>query len=209
MQAALAVPQIESHFISTDDERLKQLGSENGFTVIDRPDYLATSEAKGDDAYKHGFEVICEMLGKEPDVLVLLFCNAPTVRPSQILEGIRLLDDDKTADSAVTVSEFNMYSPIRARRIDDDGYLQPFIPFENYLSPDEISCDRNSQGSVLFADVALSVIRSQNLKNLESGLMPQPWMGKKILPIRNEAGLDIDFEWQLGQVNWWLENRLN
>ena len=56
------------------------------------------------------------------------------------------------------------------------------------------------RGDVWFADVALSVIRPKNLENLESGVLPQKWMGRKILPIYNEAGLDIDYEWQLGQV---------
>jgi hypothetical protein len=32
-------------------------------------------------------------------------------------------------------------------------------------------------------------------------------MGKKILPIYNEAGLDLDYEWQVGQVEWWLKNK--
>ena len=30
---------------------------------------------------------------------------------------------------------------------------------------------------------------------------------KKILPIVNEAGLDIDYEWQIGQAQWWLDNK--
>jgi len=29
-------------------------------------------------------------------------------------------------------------------------------------------------------------------------------MGNTILPIYNDAGLDIDFEWQLGQAKWWM-----
>jgi len=37
------------------------------------------------------------------------------------------------------------------------------------------------------------------------GLPPQKWMGRKILPIYNNAGLDIDFEWQIGQIEWWLK----
>ena len=32
--------------------------------------------------------------------------------------------------------------------------------------------------------------------------------GEKILPIVNDAGLDIDFEWQLGQIDWWIRNKL-
>ena len=72
---------------------------------------------------------------------------------------------------------------------------------------DDINCDRDSQGDVWFADVAMSVIRPNNLDKLEVGMLPQKWMGRKILPIYNEAGLDIDYEWQLGQMEWWIKNR--
>jgi hypothetical protein len=31
------------------------------------------------------------------------------------------------------------------------------------------------------------------------------WMGKKILPVYNEFGLDIDYKWQTGLINYWLK----
>jgi len=206
MIAAKKTNEIDHNFISTDDPDLMQLGNEVGFEVIERPEYLATNAALGDDAYKHGYEVILERLGEVPEFLVLLFCNAPTLNSKLISEGIRLLRDNKNADSAVTVSRYNMYSPTRARKVDDDGFLQPYIPFEFHPSSDQINCDRDSQGDVWFADVAMSIIRPRNLLNLEEGTLPQRWMGKKILPIYNQAGLDLDYEWQLGQVSWWLQN---
>jgi len=207
MTAALNTHEIDRNFISTDDPALMDLGREVGFEVIERPDYLATSEALGDDAYKHGYEVICEQIDEKLELLVLLFCNAPTINPQLISEGIRLLREDLSADSAVTVSRYNMYSPARARRVAEDGTLQPYIPFEHHPGVESIDCDRDSQGDVWFADVAVSVIRPENLDSLEEGLLPQRWMGKKILPIYNESGLDMDYEWQIGQVKWWLENR--
>jgi len=207
MQAALKTPEIECNFISTDDPELMELGREVGFDLIERPDYLATSEALGDDAYKHGYEIICETIGEDPELLVLMFCNAPTVTPSQISKGIQMLRDDNSVDSAVTVSRYNMYSPTRARKVDANGTLQPYIDFEHHPELENINCDRDSQGDVWFADVAVSVIRPGNLNNLEDGVLPQRWMGKKILPIYNEAGLDMDYVWQIGQVEWWLKNK--
>jgi hypothetical protein len=99
-----------------------------------------------------------------------------------------------------------MFSPTRARKIDENGTLQPYIPFEYHPDSSLINCDRDSQGDVWFADVALSVIRPKNLETMEDGMLPQRWMGNKILPIYNEAGLDLDYEWQLGQAKWWIEN---
>ena len=128
-------------------------------------------------------------------------------RAKQISAGIKMLRDDLSADSAVTVSRYNMYSPTRARRVDDYGTLQPYIDFEHHPELANINCDRDSQGDVWFADVAVSIIRPENLDNLEDGQLPQRWMGKKILPIYNEAGLDLDYDWQIGQVKWWLDNQ--
>jgi len=208
MNAALNTPEIDLNFISTDDPLLMSLGRDLGFEIIERPDYLASAEALGEDAYKHGYEIILEKTGVEPEMLVLLFCNAPTVNSGMLSEGIQALRNDSDADSAVTVSRYNMFSPTRARRVDESGYLQPYIDFEYHPNSNQINCDRDSQGDVWFADVAMSVIRPGNLRNLESGMLPQKWMGKKILPIINVAGLDLDYQWQIGQAEWWIKNKL-
>lgn len=204
MRAASNCKRISNHFISTDDPELVEIGLEFGFRHIERPPELATSSALGEDAFKHGFDQICKKLGKMPEILVLLFCNAPTVTVEMIEKGIQLLEQNPSADSAVTVSRYNMFSPSRARRLDSSGYLKPYIPFEKFDLNGRINCDRDSQGDVWFADVAVSVVRAKNLENLENGLLPQKWMGNNILPIYNEAGLDVDYKWQLGQVKWWL-----
>ena len=33
-------------------------------------------------------------------------------------------------------------------------------------------------------------------------------MGKKIAPIYSEAGFDLDYEWQLPQLEHWIKNKL-
>ena len=97
-----------------------------------------------------------------------------------------------------------MWSPLRARILDSHGYLQPYLPFDQHPNSLELSCDRDSQGDVWFADMGVSIVRSINIDNLDSGLLPQKWMGQKIVPIANEGGLDIDYEWQCGQAEWWV-----
>jgi CMP-N-acetylneuraminic acid synthetase len=191
-------------FVSTDDPKLMSLGREMGFEVIERPKYLCTNTALGEDAYQHGAEVITERIGEEPELLVLFFANAPTVSPQHIREGVQVLRNRPELDSAVTVSRYNMWSPLRARKTDDRGLLVPFVPFDNFSDLEDLNCDRDSQGEVLFADVALSIIRPSNLQTVEDNMLPQKWMGTNIFPIQNEAGLDIDFEWQLPQAEWWL-----
>ena len=98
--------------------------------IIDRPPVLATKEALGEDAFVHGYKYICDQLGVAPELVVLLFCNAPTILSQIIDEGIRILLEDPSLDSAVTVSAYNMWSPIRARKQGEDGLLQPFVPLK-------------------------------------------------------------------------------
>ena len=207
LEAAKETPEIGRIYISTDSPRIKEIGREYGAHIIDRPDHLCTKAALGEHAYLHAHGLISTELkaeGIEPELYVLLMANAPTISPAQLSAGIKALRDDPTADSAVTVSCYNMWSPLRARKVDQSGYLQPFVPFETFGDPKTLNCDRDSQGDVLFADMGVSIIRPRNLDDLEEGLLPQKWMGQKILPIRNEGGLDIDYEYQMPQAEFWI-----
>jgi CMP-N-acetylneuraminic acid synthetase len=204
INAAKKARLVDKVYLSTDDDQLMQLAQENEVEVIKRPDYLCTKEALGDDAYVHGYDEICSRNGEKPELMILLFCNAPTLLPETIDEGIRVLMNNASYDSAVTVSRYNMWSPLRARKINKNGLLDPFISHAEFES-NTLNCDRDSQGDAWFADVAISVVRPYNLEHLEEGLLPQKWMGKKIYPLKQEAGCDVDYEWQIPMVEWWLQ----
>jgi len=198
---------IDRLYVSTDSPALKELARDYDAHIIERPAYLCTNEALGEDAYVHAHGVIKDELAEEdlsPDFYVLLMANSPTVSPGQIEEGISALQIDSKIDSAVTVSCYNMWSPLRARRINEKGLLDPFVPFETFGDPKTLNCDRDSQGDVWFADMGVSIIRSQNLDDLDAGLLPQKWMGQNIYPIKNVGGLDVDYDWQMPQAAEWL-----
>jgi hypothetical protein len=207
MLAARGARAVERVWVSTDSPALKALAAEVGARVIDRPPHLATKTALGEDAFAHGYGVIRDelvALGKEVELMVLLFANAATVTSATIDEGVEVLRAHPDYDSAVTVSCYNMWSPLRARRIGDDGLLHPFVPFEVFGDPATLTCDRDSQGDVWFADMGLSIVRPRCLESLRTGLLPQRWMGQKIYPLRQWGGLDVDYRWQLPQVEHWL-----
>ena len=98
-----------------------------------------------------------------------------------------------------------MWSPLRARKLCKDGTLKPFVPFRTFGNPKTLNCDRDSQGNVYYADMAVSVVRPKCLDNIKNGLLPQKWMGKKIAPIFSEAGFDLDFKWQVPQAEYWVK----
>ena len=208
LMAAGDAPSIDRIYVSTDSAAIKKISENFGAVIIDRPAYLASKEALGEDAYVHAYEIIkeeCIANGESLELLVLLMANAPTVSAEILEEGIRVLRDQPETDSAVTVSCYNMWSPLRARQIVDGGHLQPFVPFETFGDPKTLNCDRDSQGDVLFADMGVSIIRPQNLDNMEDGLLPQKWMGQNIWPLENYGGLDVDYDYQMPQAEFWLK----
>jgi CMP-N-acetylneuraminic acid synthetase len=206
MMAAKNSAFIDKVYLSTDDEGLIELAHSLEVDVINRPAHLCTSEALGEDAYVHGYHEIKDRNPNQNiDIIVLLFCNAATITSSAIDEGITRLRGMPECDSVVTVSRYNMWSPLRARKENQEGFLEPFIPFEYFGNPDELNCDRDSQGDVLFADMGASIVKSHCLENIDQGLLPQKWMGKKIYPLRQEAGFDVDYEWQIPVLEWWLK----
>lgn len=200
---------VERVYVSTDSEKIKEISKQYGVKVIDRPAELCSAKALGQDAFVHGYQVIRDELkkeGKEVELIALLHCNAPTVLASQIDEGVEILRKNPECDSVITAGKYNMYHPQRARKISKDGLMEPLVSFAVFGDPKTMTCDRDSAGDAWIADVALSLVRPRCLENINEGLLPQKWMGKKIYPLENEAGLDIDYEWQCGQAEWWLKN---
>jgi len=195
-------------FVSTDCPKITAVAQEFGAEFIQRPSELATKEALGEDVFAHSYREIKRQLaadGESIELMVLLFANAATITSELIDQGIEALRQDSSLDSAVTTSVYNMWSPLRARKIKEDGCLHPFVPFETFGDPKTLNCDRDSQGEVHFADMSVSVVRPHCLEHLEDGLLPQKWMGQKIAPIRSWGGCDIDYEWQVPMVEFWLK----
>lgn len=195
---------VDEVYVSTDSENIKKISVDLGASIIERPPELATKEALGEDAYAHGFRYIRDVLKKPIELMVLLFCNAPTILAKTIDEGIEILGKDPKLDSAVTVSCYNMWSPIRARKVDRNGLLQPFVPFDAFGNLSAFNCDRDSQGDVYFADMSVSIVRPRCLEDLTYGVLPQRWMGQRIYPLKQWGGCDVDFIWQVPGVEYWL-----
>lgn len=198
-------------FVSTDCPKIKKISKKYKVNFIDRPKKLATSKALGEDVFKYTFDkIITKIPVKKIKLVVLLMANAPTISSRMIDVGIKKLLDNKKYDSAVSTSIYNMWSPLRARKLKKNGTLMPFVPFKTFGNPKTLNCDRDSQGNVFFADMSVSVVRPKCLIEMDKGLLPQKWMGKKITPIISWGGCDIDFSWQLPLVKYWLKkNKLH
>ena len=199
---------IDKIFVTTDCPIIKKISKKYEAIYIKRPKKLAHSKALGEHVYEHGYFEIKKILNLETkniEFVVLLMANAPTISGKLIDKGINILRKNKNFDSAVTTSIYNMWSPLRARKINKQKLLKPFVPFKTFGNPKTLNCDRDSQGDVYYADMSVSIVRPKCLENLKDGLLPQKWMGKKIAPIPSWGGCDVDYEWQLPMVEFWLK----
>ena len=194
---------IDKIYVATDCDKIKKISSKYNVEFINRPKKLNTNKALGDHVFEYSYEQVKKNI-KKIELVVLLFANAPTINFKLIDQGITLLKKNKYFDSAVSTSVYNMWSPLRARKLASDGSLKPFVNFEYFGNPKTLNCDRDSQGNVYFADMSLSIVRPKCLENLKNGLLPQRWMGKKIMPIKSWGGCDVDYKWQIPGVEHWL-----
>ena len=193
---------VDEVYVSSDSQEILNVGKEFQAKTITRPPELATSDATIESAFFHGYEHIKKDCGQEIEFLVILMCNAVSVLPKTIDNGVEILRSNKIFDSAVTVSGYNMFSPIRARKIIEDGSLAPFVPFENFNF--EIDSNRQKQDVVYFHDCGVSVVRPKCMDYMDDGLLPQKWMGQKIYPLVQEGVLDVDIEQEMPLAEFWL-----
>ncbi|WP_085784564.1 acylneuraminate cytidylyltransferase family protein [Candidatus Nucleicultrix amoebiphila] len=204
-QQASCKPRI---FVSTDCPQIKEIALTFDAQLIERPPSLTTSQALGEDVFLHGYKEIKKIVedeGQTVDYMILLFANAATITANLIDQGISILEKDPSKDSAVTTSIYNMWSPLRARKLDENNCLKPFVPFETFGDPKTLNCDRDSQGDVYYADMSASIVRPKCLDLMQEGLLPQKWMGQNIASIPSWGGCDVDYQWQIPTVEYWLK----
>ena len=53
--------------------------------------------------------------------------------------------------------------------------------------------------------MSVNIVRPRCLEKMTEGMLPQKWMGKRIAPIFSDAGFDIDYEWQVPQLEYWIK----
>jgi CMP-N-acetylneuraminic acid synthetase len=186
-------------FLSTEDERIKAVGRENGLKIIDRPAHLSTHSALVEDVIQHGFEAMSQH-HKDIEMFVLLFCNTATITPGIIDKGIEQLRKDESYDSAVTVSLYNEYSPVRAKQVTKDNIILPYVDINSIPNA---SCDRDTAEPCYFCDCSVWIMRPRCL-DYSKGIQPFRWMGQKSFPLHQSGGLDIDHDYGVALTEHWL-----
>lgn len=203
IEASMKSKNVDKIYISSDCDRILEVGKEFNLELIKRPDYLCTDNALLEHAIEHACSYIQTKESNKVEIFVIHLCNAPNITSDNLDLCIDKLNSDSNFDSIVTVSPYPMFSPERARKDDGNGELVPYIPFSKFDY--EVTSSRKNCPIPYFMDSGASVIKSSCMKDMKSNLPPFPWLGNKIGYIEQmSGGGDIDEEWQIALSQWWL-----
>lgn len=196
---------IDKLYVSSDSEEILGIGEKYGANLINRPAELATKDALTEDALLHAWDIIKkDNPGKNIDTISLLFCNNPAIDVEKLNEAITFLKSNNEFDSAFSVVKYDMFSPTRARKLGADGQIEPFVSLDVFES---VSSIRDSQGSVYFCDLSIQCMKPVCFEEMDNGQLPFKWQGKSSKAIPVDFGFDIDADWQVPVIEYWLKKR--
>ncbi|MDX2128606.1 MAG: hypothetical protein SFU91_06180 [Chloroherpetonaceae bacterium] len=194
---------IDKVYVSTDSEEIANIGKKYGAIHIERPPELATPDALTEDALLHAWNEI-KMDNPHTNIssISLLFANNPAIDVLLLNEAIQSLQNSNEFDSCFSVAKYDMFSPARARKIDENGEIQPFIDLSLLGN---VSSIRDSSGSVFYCDLSIQVMKPVCFDKMNEGRLPFKWQGKRSKAIVTDFGFDIDAEWQVPVIEFWLK----
>jgi CMP-N-acetylneuraminic acid synthetase len=193
---------IDILYVSTDSTEIIKIARRYKAKIIERPEYLARPDSLTEDVLEHSYEIIKKDLNSiKIESISLLFANTPTVSVPHLNQAIDYIKKNNSVDSVFSIVNYDMFSPFRARKIDSENLIYPFINIHD----SESNSIRGSGGSTYFCDLSIQVLNERCLSDLESGLLPFRWQGKFSVGIEVDFGFDIDSEWQVPVVEYWLK----
>lgn len=190
---------VEPIFVATDSASIESIGREHGAQIIELAPEMTRDTVLVESVVAHGYSEIVARIGPI-EMLVFMFCNSATMSPELIDSGIETLRADPSLDSAVSVSPFNEYSPVRAKKISADGLVVPYVDVDAIPGA---SCDRDSAETCYFCDCSVWVLRPSCM-DLDKGSLPFRWIGRRCAPIFQSGGLDIDHDYGVAMTEHWL-----
>ncbi|MBN4066919.1 hypothetical protein JYU14_02430 [Simkania negevensis] len=197
--------QLDKLYVSTDSDEIANIGKKYGATHIPRPAELATPDALTEDALTHAYQhILSNIKGQKITAISLLFCNNPAIDVGKLNEALDFIEGTTEYDSCFSVAKYDMFSPNRARRIDENGEIQPFV---DHSLLGEFSSIRNSQGSVYFCDLSIQVMKPCCFEKMDEGRLPFKWQGKRSKAMTVDFGFDIDTDWQVAVIEYWLKQK--
>lgn len=189
---------VDRVFVTTDSPSIEWVAKGLGVPVLARsPEVQGASVRLAEVAVDAAAQAV-KAVGEEPEAIVLLLCNAPTVTAGLIDHGIEIIRRDPSLDGVMSVSPHNEFHPSYALRMGDGGRLRP------YAQDQEAT---RKQDDAYFPDALLWVIRPRVLGADRARRMSQ-WIvdcdTHRVFPLVHEGYGDVDYAWQVPAVEEWL-----
>lgn len=189
---------VDRVFVTTDSPSIEWVAKGMGVPVLSRSPEVQGASVRLAEVVVDAAAQAVKATGEEPEAIVLLLCNAPTVTAGLIDHGIEILRRDLSLDGVMSVSPHNEFHPSYALRIGDGGRLRSHAQ------------DREAAGKkedAYFPDALLWVIRPRVLGADRSRSLSQ-WIvdcdAHRVFPLVHEGYGDVDHVWQVPAVEEWL-----
>jgi CMP-N-acetylneuraminic acid synthetase len=197
IEAAKNAKAISHVFLSTEDPRIRELGTLLGCRIIDRPATLSQPDSNHGDVIRHGVDHMKAEIADLGCVTVLLG-NTVMTSPDLIDLSLRILDKQPDLDSVMSVWQAQDDHPYRALKTDDKGHLQSFLNIQSGTS-------RQYYPTVYYYDQGVWTFRHQCAYE-RKGPNPWWWMGEKSFPILRNwvTGRDFHSQIDLDFSDYWI-----
>tara|TARA_X000001036_G_C20564852_1_gene760067 strand:- start:269 stop:1000 length:732 start_codon:yes stop_codon:yes gene_type:complete len=208
LSAAKKVKEIHKIYVSSDSKYILNQASKNGCIPINRPKYLCNDKALLEEAIQHAVNYCQNVNNNGITNFIILLCNSICVKSSDIEKGLKILKKNKKFDTVTTVSKFNNFSPVRAKKIQGQKLLN-YIPNKDLKKFTPLSCDRDKSVHSYICTQSFTISRAKVLKNMKKNPFPFNWMSNKTsFLVQDSCVGDIDFPWQIEATKWWIKKYL-
>lgn len=173
---------VDRILVSTDSEEIKRIADEEGLAVIDRPPELAGDMATVDAAVRHAIEID----GGDEQIIVILYANVP-VRPDDLIDrAVRMLADNRDADSVQSYCDVGKHHPLWTSTIDlSTSTVTPYqanVPYRRQDLPE-----------LVLPDGGVIAVTRRSLFSVVEG-EPHAFLGKDRRGVITPPGAVIDVD---------------
>jgi len=128
IQAAQESKLLTAFLTTTDDPEIAEVARRFGSPVLLRPSELARDDTPMVPVLLHALEHAEKDAGMPYDAIVLLQPTSPIRTGADIDAVIRILDQDPTVESVISVCPMDDVHPARMYKVHEDGWMEPLWP---------------------------------------------------------------------------------
>jgi len=127
-RALSAGPLLYEVLVSTDDKQIAEIARQAGaYVPFLRPEALSTDTASSLDVVQHAVEYVEKARDVTIDWSLILQPTTPLRTVNDIVSAVRLTESHDV-DTIVSVYEVGHAHPGKAKKVNADGFLTPFLP---------------------------------------------------------------------------------